>query len=204
MVNVYARKLFHNFKTAKTKGEKAAAIKDAMSLLILMTLAGAGADELKDLIMNRDVEFNDNVHNNLLKAFFMTQYGLDQGGKRGLAKQFIVDTLIPPTRLYDDATKDLINFLDMDPDTETTVKFVKSVPWGGIVYAWGTKDASKVNFTNMKESISEELKSGSSVSEVRSRMLKYNRWAREEGESLITYSTLKQMKKKKKEEVRKN
>jgi len=200
MINVYARKLFYGMSTAKNKTEKAAAIKDAMSLLILMTLAGAGADELKDLIMNRDVEFSDNVHNNILKAFFMNSYMLEQGSKKGIIKQMLTDTILPPTRAGDDALKDLTNLLDMDPDTEATMKFLKSVPWGGIVYAWTSEDADKVNYTNMKEGISKDIKSGDSISDVRSRMLKYNQWARGAGETLITYSSIKKMRNKKKDQ----
>lgn len=194
-INNLRREIWYKTREAKSPAERRVAMAQGAKLVVLMILAGASTDELKDLIMGRDVEFSDNVANNLLKIGFMNTYMLEQGDKRGMVKTMLGDTLLPPTRVADDVYTDLRNLLDLDPDTETTVKFLRSVPWGGLIYAHGTEAAQKTNASQLKKRISEKVKGGAGMSDIRSDMVKYNRMAREMGETVMTYKSIQAMKK---------
>ena len=200
MINNFARELVYRTREARSPMEKASAIKDAGKLLIILTLAGATADELKDFIFGRNVDFSDNVHNNILKIFFMNTYMLEQGDKKGMVKTMLSDTLLPPTRLVDDAYADIRNLVD--PEKPISAKTLKSLPWGTLVYAHFTDDAERIRNRNIKEKISERVKAGESIGNFRQEMMTYNRWAKKNNEPVITHTTIRNMRRRAKEKQR--
>lgn len=196
-INTFYKRSVYDFRTAKTKGEKTAALANAGKLIILMALAGAGTDELKDLILGRTVDFDDNVTANLLKIVMLNKYTMTKGG--GVAKNILADTLLPPTKLIDDPLKDITNVVQwMSGEEELTFKTLKSLPHGNILFAQLTEDGIKSGKDKLKRDIYSDARGGATMGELREKMQIYNKWARVAGEPLVTYQSIQQAKKKKK------
>lgn len=182
------------WKSATNNTERAMAAKDVGKLIILLALGGATADELKDFLMGRETDFSDSMMNNLMKMSFINRYHMGSQGDKAALKTFLTDVLIPPTSVADDAFADLYSFFD--DEEGTTYKLLKDMPFGRLLYTLGTDQGKADSFKGMKTDIFEKVKEGAPISDVRKRMTEYNKWARANGETLISYSSLKNAKKK--------
>jgi hypothetical protein len=186
-INVIYRESVHNWRFSKTPAGKAKAARDVGRLILLMTMAGATADELKDLLLGKDAgTFSENVQDNLLKIAMMSRYTLDQGVSKGLFSTLLTDTLAPPLGFLDDPVIDLMSILEGEPDFKT----IQNLPWGKIPYSWLSGTEEKKDMGNLKKEITEEYKEGGSYSSVRKRLNTYNAWARVEKETPLTISSL--------------
>jgi hypothetical protein len=193
--NLYKR-FSYNFKDAKTPKDKIKALRDASKLLVLVVIAGASADELKEFILGRgDVSsFSDKVTDNLLKMTLVSKFSLQKADREGFFKSMVAGNLIPPLQIVDDPIKDLKNLVD--PEADATFYTLRNVPGGGkLAYSWLTDTAAKSEYSMIKQNIFDDYKDGSSYGELRKRINKYNAWARREDKPLITFATLRQAKK---------
>lgn len=193
-INTFYKRSVYDFRTAKTNGEKAKALANAGKLIALMALAGAGTDELKDLILGRDVDFGDNVTSNLLKIVMLNKYTMTKGG--GIAKNILADTLLPPTKLIDDPYTDIVNLFS--GEKEATFKTLNSLPHGNILYSQLTDAGKKSSKEMLKRDILSDARGGATMGDLREKISIYNQWARGAKEPLITYQTIHNAKKKKK------
>lgn len=194
-LNVVYRRLVTNTKNATTKAERLESLKDAGKLIILLALAGASMDELKDFILGREVEFSDNVAGNLMKIVMLNRHTITSGAKGDMFKSLLADTLIPPTRFLSDPYSDLLNWISAEPNTFKTVRNLPFV--GNVVHSRFTKTGQKSNYRIIHKDIHDRYNETGSVSSVRDDMAKYNKWAREADEPLISYQSLRQSKKRK-------
>lgn len=186
-LNTIYRESVGKWKNAKTAGEKAKAAKDAGRLILLMTLAGATADELKDFLLGKDAgTFSDNVMNNLLKIGMVSRYTLNQGFSKGFAETILKDVLLPPTGVIDDPLTDIAKLIKGEPDFKT----LNNLPWGKVAYNWFIPAAESKDMGNLKKQIVEQYVDGKSLSSIRSDMNKYNAWARKNKETVVSLGTL--------------
>jgi hypothetical protein len=193
-INTFSKRLIHDIKNAETPKEKALVAANLGKLIILMTLAGAGVEELKDLLLGRDVEYSDHVMDSFLKIFFLNKYTLERGTTSGnVIENIVTDTLVPPLRLIDDPFSDLTNLLVGD---EKTFKTLRNLPYGNIAYSMTDMGSDKTK-ANMKKDITKKYLEDNNLSDVRERMITYNNYAREEGLELISYESLRRARKSK-------
>jgi hypothetical protein len=198
-LNTIYRESIHKWRVAKTKKEKAEAAYNTGRLILLMTFAGATADELKDFLLAKDAgAFSDNVFNNLLKIAFLSRYTLDQGFSKGIAETLAKDVLVPPTGLVDDPLTDIVNTIKGEPDFKT----INNLPWGKIPYSWLSIKEESSDMKKLRREILEEYGSGGALSSIKKRMNKYNKWARKtKKESIITLKVLTDKRKRVKKDL---
>ena len=186
--NIY-RESVHKWRTAKNKKEKMEAARNTGKLILLMTIAGATADELKDFLLGKGAgdTFSDNVHENLLKIGFMSRYTLDKGLSSQTMKSFLGDVLLPPTQWVVDPLADVYKTFKGEPDFKT----LQSLPWGKLPYSWFSDGAEKSKMDNLRKKIFARTLAGSSIGSLRSEISEYNRWARVNDKKPITVASIR-------------
>lgn len=93
---------------------------------------GAGSDALKDFIKGKPIRFKDYVWDNLLKFIFMSKYAIYKARTEGVGRT-AVETLLPPTKVIDAATKDILTIAE---DKDRGFELWRSVPIAGEPYYW--------------------------------------------------------------------
>jgi len=94
------------------------------AILALYAAAGAGTDELKDLITGKESGFKDNTIDNLMQLFFISKYTVEQGMQRDQLLQGLLEDLIPPVRYADQLIGDINGLVSSEKDFE-----FKSLSW---------------------------------------------------------------------------
>ena len=186
--NVY-RESVYKWRTAGSKKEKMEAAKNTGKLILLMTFAGATADELKDFLLGKGAgdTFSDNIHENLLKIGFMSRYTLDKGLSNQTMKSFLGDVLLPPTQWVVDPLADVYKTFKGEPDW----KSLQSLPWGKLPYSWFSDGSEKREMDNLRKKIFARTLGGSSISSVRDEITQYNRWAKKNDKNPITIASIR-------------
>lgn len=199
-LNSIYRESVHAWRTAKDAKGKAKAAQNVGRLLLLMTFAGATADEIKDFLLGNDSSsFSDNLHENLWKMTLISRYSLDKGWREGdLFGTIFGDILIPPSQLVTAPAKDVASLFNGEPDFST----LKYLPWGKLPYSWFSAEGESREKSRLKTNVMDDYKKGASFSKVRDRVNNYNAWARKNKEPLITFSTLNRAKSKYRKENR--
>lgn len=163
--------MIREIKYAKNKKQ---AITKFSYLVALLTLAGASADEMKDLLMGRTNTFGDNVHENLLKLVGMSKYTIKAGPGRTSVKKFLSDILIPPVGFIGDPMEDMYKAVHGEASYET----LKSIPWGAPVYSRLTEKGREKSLENERRDLMGDFRSkieaGGNISGIRRRIEKYN------------------------------
>jgi hypothetical protein len=125
--------------------------------VLLYALAGASADELKDLLRGREVQPSDNVIDNILQMGFMPKFTLEKGMQQGNLITAFVSGIVPPWRYADNFADDLAGMIL--EDKEVKFKSLQSLPFVGSI-AYGQSPAGQASYASMeKKSIMEEIKS---------------------------------------------
>ena len=181
-LKTYALKQINNvIREAKKPGLKNKA--KAAQLVMLLTLAGASADELKDLMLGRTTEFSDHMYDNLFKISLLSRYSLE-GSRTG--KGILTDLLVPPTGIIDYAKEDMVSLFNGDPSFQT----IKNMPWGRQLEAWMPSGRER-SFENEKRSINEDfrkvLEKKGNLKGIRDRINKLNKKVRGTGVEPINY-----------------
>ena len=120
--------------------------KKPLRMIALLMLAGAGKDEVKDFYTGQKHSFKENVWDNLLGLFFMSQYTVDKFGDRGGFKELL--SISPPfTGFASDVVEDLNLIrkffseegLSENQSLKYGLKIKKHIPWVGdaIYYRFG-------------------------------------------------------------------
>jgi len=189
-LNTIYRESFTKWKNAKTQEEKIIAAGGALRLVTFMVLMGAGADELKDFLLNKDAgTFSDNVFDNILKTTMLNRYTLGKGFRSDLLKSVLADTLLPPTQWISDPMGDVYSWVkeDKDPDFKT----LRSLPWGKVIYSRFIPGAKDYDMSMLQKEIVASYVDGKSYSSIRGKLNTYNAWARQqEDKKPVTLSTL--------------
>lgn len=132
---------------AKKGNYMMAALKPA-AVLGLYAAAGAGTDELKDLLRGKTSSISDNVVDNLLQMAFLSRYTIEKGIQSdGLMKTF-VNNLMPPMRYADSFISDI--YAIASEDKELKWKSLQSVPMIGTI-AWGRSPAGQSTYASQEK-----------------------------------------------------
>lgn len=137
MLKTFTLKVFDIFRNESynkikkgDKTEKIQGMKNLVRLAMFFVLANAGADELKDFVLNRKTDFEDRVVDNILRLFgvskFITWKARTEGVGSALARQ-----ILPPFKFIDSTGKDIINAGD-----ERGLELLASVPIVGKLAYW--------------------------------------------------------------------
>ena len=189
-LNSLYKRVVINVREATTPQAKRAALRDAGKFVVLMTLAGATLDELKDFLMGREgATYSDRLTDNLLKMVLVNRYSLSKTERDGFFRSVVSGILLPPFQLADDPITDMRNLLN--PDKDSTFYSVRNLPVvGKMYYEWFTATSEKSSYSKLKARIFEDYKDGSPFGSMRGKINKYNAWARKNKETLITFRSL--------------
>lgn len=104
-------------------------------LAFTVALAGAGVEELRDLMRNRKTKLSDKILNSWLNMIFMSRYGINILKREGPAEG-LIRNLSPPTRFIDAPCRDIMK----GEFSETP----RNIPLGGeFYYCWFGAGADK-------------------------------------------------------------
>jgi SAM-dependent methyltransferase len=151
--DVFRREVYNTYKNGDSK-QKIEAIRNMVYLAALISMANAGADEIKDLILGRKTSIEDRVTDNILRLFGVSKYVTWQartdGAGTAAAKQ-----ILPPFKFLNAAYKDLLTTGD-----EKGLEMVGSIPVIGKLAYWhmgrgsyNNKDYSEQKFSDKKRTL---------------------------------------------------
>jgi hypothetical protein len=175
----------------------------AIGLITLLGLAGAGTDEIKNLILQREgEELSDAVVSNILELMFVNRYSLETGMKQGKPFHNIISNniMLPPVRAIDDT----VDFIWKGLQGEADYALVSHLPmFGRIVYDY-TPQGREAELKRNRRHIMEQVREGVSPGKLRKDINIFNRSATgEAGLEKITSSSIKSARKRAREEARK-
>lgn len=148
--DVYRREIFQ--KIAKP-GTRIEGLKNLIWLSACFAAANAGADVIKDLLLNRPIDAEDKVIDNLLRLFGISKFTTWKAREEGVGSA-MVRQIAPPFKAADALTKD-INKAGDGKGTE----IAQSIPvFGKLYYWWLGKGAAKSEKKRERENKLEDLK----------------------------------------------
>lgn len=133
MLKSYTLKLFDIYRNevfAEMKTNPLKATRNLIALASSLILMNATADEIKDLILNRETSLSDRVVDNMMKLIGFSKYTLYTAREEGPVSA-VAKTILPPFKVYDAAFKDIMRQPEGD-ELET----IQSIPIGGKLYYW--------------------------------------------------------------------
>lgn len=137
-MDVFRREVVHNLKSEDPK-QKIQGLTNMFNLLVLLSLANAGADELKDLMLGKETRFSDNVIDNFLVMGGASRYTQMQISKEGFGSAMLQQVL-PPMKFINSASKDLHegykNYVSGDTSSFDHARIIDSIPLAGKLYYW--------------------------------------------------------------------
>lgn len=106
------------------------------SLAVLLTVANAGADVIKNLVMGRKIDISDTVISNLLWNVGVSKYTFFRGKREGYATSLFYNYMgFPLMSGTDDAVRDIIRTSTGRQELRDT-KLVQYIPYGRAYYWW--------------------------------------------------------------------
>jgi hypothetical protein len=186
-VNTILREANEEFK----QGNHAKGVLKAGTLILLLSMVGAGADEIKDMILGRKKDFPDHVLDNMLMLGFMNRYQFAR------PDQFVKGWLsgfLPPVGYLEDAIKDTNAFINGDP----VGKIWKDVPLGGrLIYDRFTTVGKLAEIVRQREAIYDDIRDGDTdwdkIRDLNKLIREIPKEARENKVSVITRSTVRSL-----------
>jgi hypothetical protein len=139
---------------AKLVGE---GVRRMVSLMMLYAVAGAGAEELKDLLRGKESNFYDNVVDTLLQFLLVSKYTWDQGVQQdGITKAVIAGNLVPPVRYLDNFAADVYALFSEEKTFKA--KSLQSLPFVG-TWVYARSEAGQSSYLSRdKEDILKQVK----------------------------------------------
>lgn len=126
--------VFRNEIFLKMKSNPKEALGNLARLSTLLMLANATADLIKDLILNRPIEPEDYVIDNILRLFGLSKYSLYKF--RGSVSEGVSSFIVPPFgRFISNGAKDVDNMLKGEFEPEKA-EIIQSIPFLGKIYYW--------------------------------------------------------------------
>jgi hypothetical protein len=178
-----------------TTKSKLNAAKKMASLVLLLSVVGAGADEIKDTLLGKETPFSDHVTDNMLQLALLNKYRTTKGIDEGKVISATVGNLLPPLRVADDFADTMWEILTNGDDKQ--FKIQKYIPmFGSTIYARGTGKEGTLNIErkDLYERIKETVDDPGKRKAVSSMVRDFNKKAREYnkgkvGEDKIAYIT---------------
>ena len=131
--------------TGKQVGNKKMALFNLFYLVGLMTMAGAGGDEIKDWIKGKSSSIWDNVQDNLLKIILINKYWTSKVQREAAYKGYIKSTFdnvrnllisVPPIDVTIDFIQGVTEFIFKEENDKKKSKLTRYIPWiGDVVYS---------------------------------------------------------------------
>lgn len=159
--DVFRNEVWHKLKSGD-KGQVIEGLRNMAYLTSIMTLSGAGADELKDFILGKETRFEDHVIENFLTLGGANRYIRMQVNREGIGTA-LGKQVLPPFKFIDNIYKDI----SQDVTDLHSARFVDSIPVVGKLYYWHLGRGAE-----NKESIAEQdfKKLGKDVREFKKRL----------------------------------
>lgn len=123
---------------------KIRAVKRALQFWGLAGAFGAGVDELKDFLLNRETTMSDRLVDNILKPFGLSKFFIYKARQDGFGRA-AAQMILPPTRLPDSLYKDLVridlkkmglNMIQGNLWRGKPLEITQSIPIGGKLWYW--------------------------------------------------------------------
>lgn len=127
-IDVFRREVYQQLRSGDQQ-KVMSGMRNLIGLASVLTLANAGTDALKDLIMGKESKFEDHVIENLLTLGGASRYLQTQIRKDG-AGSALFGQILPPFKFVDSVTRDVFG------DTSDGLRVMDSVPIGGKLYYW--------------------------------------------------------------------
>lgn len=129
LFDVYRNEIFSQMRTNPVQ-----ATKNLIYLTGSLLLMNATADEIKDLILNRETSLKDRTVDNILRLMGFSKFTIYEARQSGAASA-IIKTILPPVKLADALVKDATNIAkgEFEPDQAESIA---SIPLGGKLYYW--------------------------------------------------------------------
>lgn len=103
--DVFRNEVYREYKNGNAK-QKLNAVKNLVQLLGVLTLANAGADELKDIILGKEIKLSDNIIENLYTIGGANRYVRMQARREGIGTA-ATQMVLPPYQFINDFGKDV-------------------------------------------------------------------------------------------------
>ena len=189
-------------------GNKLGAARQGVYIATLISLAGAGTDELKDFILGRESSFKDNFFDNLTQMTLLNRYSLEKGYHQGRIVSTLLEGHLPPFRFADHALDDIGKFMF---DRENyRANMLKDVPiFGRIVHAH-TDFGRAAELARQKKDIYDIIKDNTKkkaplyANGVRDLVSRYNKIASDIGEERLGYKQLRNVRKRESKKLKEN
>jgi hypothetical protein len=160
-------------KVEFNEGNYVKGVAKATSLMLILAAAGAGTDELKNIILGREGEsLPDAVVSNLMDLLFMNRYSLESGITKG--KPFttlLTNNVLPPTRLADD----IINDVWKTSQGDFSYKTMSHVPLVGRISYEYSPLGRQAETKRVRRAIMELASDGAKFGELQDRVREYNK-----------------------------
>ena len=104
--DVFRREGYQKIRSGNPK-EVAQGIKNLTYLAVVLMLANAGADELKDWILGRETSFEDRTVDNVLRLFGVSKYATWKARTEGVGMASL-KLILPPVKFIDSVSRDII------------------------------------------------------------------------------------------------
>jgi len=132
-MDVFRNEVYGELKSGDPK-RIAQGTKNMVALLSMLTLANAGADELKDFALGKETSFKDNVIENFLTLGGASRYMQMQVTREGFGSAML-QKILPPAKFVDSISSDVRERV-VTGDVEKGLRSLDSVPLLGKLAYW--------------------------------------------------------------------
>ncbi len=136
--DVFRNEAWHKIKSGE-RDQVIEGIGNMVKLVSLLALANAGADELKDLLLGKDVKFKDHVIENFITMSGASRYVKIDIKKEGLGTA-LLKQILPPFKFVNSLSKDVAELKDQSVAGDVldfnNSRIIESIPIGGKLYYW--------------------------------------------------------------------
>lgn len=134
MLKTYTVKLFDVYRNEVfqeiSAGRKAQGLKNLIYLSGALVTMNATADEIKDLVLNRETSLKDRTVDNILKLAGFSKFTIYKARMEGIGSA-TARTILPPFKFIDSAYKDVVQANEL-----SQLETIQSIPVGGKLYYW--------------------------------------------------------------------
>ena len=158
MLKTYTIKLYDVYRNEVVReiaqGNVVKGIKNLVYLTGSLVAANATADEIKDLLLDRETSLTDRTVDNLLKLAGFSKFTVYKAREEGIGSA-VAKTILPPFKFIDAAYKDIAQGNEI-----SQLETIQSIPLAGkLYYWWFGKGATKTEKKRAKESSRPALRS---------------------------------------------
>jgi len=129
------RKDIFNKIGSKDKKEVARGLGNLIRYSAVFTVAGAGSDSLKDIVLNREIDIEDNVTANLWRAFGLSRFLVNRATEKGPVAA-AANVFAPPISVFDNAYEDTMDAIAGEVESPRDLRSTRNIPGVGQFIYW--------------------------------------------------------------------